>query len=414
MKKFTYSKAHAITFGKKWQVWLIDFLLFILLGVGLSFASVNINKSLPIYTETSNNVNSKIEELNAINKEAKLLGENSEGRNLSIEEMYEEWAKRSILLSYENNQEYFKANGYENIPQNDEMEGLSALDIDHDYLGYFYIKYLPNLDGEFNQPSYGDLSPEEYYHDVFVSINSEISSFSFLNNYPILNPGSAIELYRYVVLEERTDNNSGQQVNNEVAAVFTNTLNHSSQIMSSLTFFAEPYSEYLTSYQELINFLNIDYFLAYTVSFLILYVLIPLIFRDGRTLARLMLKVVVADNEDKKLSFLRLVSRWILEFILNYFVVFIFAILVTGTNAIVLPIFYLGSFGVSMFAFITISFVFFIADILTSLIRSDKRDLIELITRSTSLDGKVLESFGDEYLSNKNEEEVSVIDSLTK
>ena len=100
--------------------------------------------------------------------------------------MYEGWAKRSILLSYENNREYFKANGYENISQNDELEGLSALDINHDYLGYFYIKYLPNLDGEFNQPSYGDLSPEEYYHDVFISINSEISSFSFLNNYPIL------------------------------------------------------------------------------------------------------------------------------------------------------------------------------------------------------------------------------------
>ena len=89
MKKFTYNKAHAITFGKKWQVWPIDLLLFILLGVGLSFAAVNINKSLSIYTETSNIVNSKIEELNKINKEAKLLGENSEGRNLSIEEMFE-------------------------------------------------------------------------------------------------------------------------------------------------------------------------------------------------------------------------------------------------------------------------------------------------------------------------------------
>ena len=129
MKKFTYNKVHAITFGKKWQVWPIDLLLFILLGVGLSFAAVNINKSLSIYTETSNIVNSKIEELNAINKEAKLLGENSEGRNLSIEEMYEEWAKRSILLSYENNQEYFKANGYGNVPQNDDMEGLSPLDV---------------------------------------------------------------------------------------------------------------------------------------------------------------------------------------------------------------------------------------------------------------------------------------------
>ena len=154
MKKFTYNKVHAITFGKKWQVWPIDLLLFILLGVGLSFAAVNINKSLSIYTETSNIVNSKIEELNAINKEAKLLGENSEGRNLSIEEMYEEWAKRSILLSYENNQEYFKANGYGNVPQNDDMEGLSALDVERDYLGYFYIEYLPNLDGEFNQPSW--------------------------------------------------------------------------------------------------------------------------------------------------------------------------------------------------------------------------------------------------------------------
>ena len=85
--------------------------------------------------------------------------------------MYEEWAKRSILLSYENNQEYFKANGYGNVPQNDDMEGLSALDVEHDCLASFYIEYLLNLDGEFNQPSYGMLSPEEYYHKTGVEKN---------------------------------------------------------------------------------------------------------------------------------------------------------------------------------------------------------------------------------------------------
>ena len=53
--------------------------------------------------------------------------------------MYEEWAKRSILLSYENNQEYFKANGYGSVPQNDDMEGLSALDAEHDYLAFFIL-----------------------------------------------------------------------------------------------------------------------------------------------------------------------------------------------------------------------------------------------------------------------------------
>ena len=89
--------------------------------------------------------------------------------------MYEEWAKRSILLSYENNQEYFKANGYGNVPQNDDKEGLSVLDVEHDYLGYFYIEYLSYLDGEFNQPSYGTLSPEEYYQKASVEKNQLLS-----------------------------------------------------------------------------------------------------------------------------------------------------------------------------------------------------------------------------------------------
>ena len=89
--------------------------------------------------------------------------------------MYEEWAKSSSLLSYENNQEYFKANGYGNVPQNDDMEGLRALDVEHDYLASFYIEYLPNLDGEFNQPSYGMLSPEEYYRKASVEKNRLLS-----------------------------------------------------------------------------------------------------------------------------------------------------------------------------------------------------------------------------------------------
>ena len=89
--------------------------------------------------------------------------------------MYEEWAKKSILLSYENDQEYFMVNGYGNVPQNDDMEGLSALDVEHDYLASFYIEYLPNLDGGFNQPSYGMLSPEEYYHKASVEKNRLLS-----------------------------------------------------------------------------------------------------------------------------------------------------------------------------------------------------------------------------------------------
>ena len=55
------------------------------------------------------------------------------------------------------------------------MEGLNALHVEHDYLGYFYIEYLPNLDGEFNQPSYGMLSPEEYCHKESVEKNQLLS-----------------------------------------------------------------------------------------------------------------------------------------------------------------------------------------------------------------------------------------------
>ena len=73
-----------------------------------------------------------------------------------------------------------RANGYGNVPQNDDMEGLSALDVERDYLGYFYIGYLPNLDGEFNQPSYGILSPEEYYRKESVEKNR---LFSYIKYY---------------------------------------------------------------------------------------------------------------------------------------------------------------------------------------------------------------------------------------
>lgn len=34
---------------------------------------------------------------------------------------------------------------------------------------------MPNLDGEFNQPSYGMLSPEEYYHKASVEKNRLLS-----------------------------------------------------------------------------------------------------------------------------------------------------------------------------------------------------------------------------------------------
>lgn len=143
MKRYFCDSRYKIGFGKKWEAWLIDLLVLLVLGTALSFASVKINKTLPIYIETINTVNSKIEELNNLNKEANLLDFNEDGSQMSMEEMYEFWAKRSIKLSYENNKEYFKIIGYGNIEENEKMKDVETLSVDNDYPSYFYIKYLP-------------------------------------------------------------------------------------------------------------------------------------------------------------------------------------------------------------------------------------------------------------------------------
>ena len=57
MKRYFYDSRYKIGFGKNWEAWLIGLLLLLVLGTAISFASVIINKTLPIYIETSNTVN---------------------------------------------------------------------------------------------------------------------------------------------------------------------------------------------------------------------------------------------------------------------------------------------------------------------------------------------------------------------
>lgn len=72
--------------------------------------------------------------------------------------------------------------------------------------------------------------------------------------------------------------------------------------MSELAFFKEPYEEYTKNYQSLINQLNFDYFIAYSISYVILYVAIPLMLGNGKTLGRLLLKIVVSNKDDKHIT----------------------------------------------------------------------------------------------------------------
>src|SRR5574344_1640323 len=198
MKKFIFNKDKYATFSKKISSFCIDFIIVLIFGCLFAYGSVNINKSLDSYKESANLVDKKISLLNQYTFEAKLSDIDSEGNIVSTNDMYKKYAISHILLSYDNNIEYFAANGINNLHENSNIKDkYVSISVNTDSLAYFYCVYLPNLTGEVNQPDYKGLTPYEYYKNIIKDNTNDYSMFDFADEYPTLKPEFAVGLYSY-------------------------------------------------------------------------------------------------------------------------------------------------------------------------------------------------------------------------
>ncbi len=348
MRKFIICKDETIGLQKRASAWLIDFILIIILGIFFLNITIPLSEKTNAYKNANSIIDEKINIMSDLACEAKLIIKDEEDNILDDEMMYKQYAIGHILLSYDLNKEYFNENGIVDLENNelikDKYEKITPL---NDPLAYFYYEYLVNNVSDIN---YEGLSKEDYFKKVLLDNNLDLSIFDMTYSYPSLKKEIAISLYTYIILEEKIDNTEGNKNNTILVDIFTNTYKANRTLFESLDIYQAEYLIYQENYQILVNKMNINYIISYSLSFIIIYILIPLLMKEKITIGYRFNKLFVDNNLKSK------IIRKVFDYVINYSSIFIIAMFVSGTNALILPLFNIGT--------LCLGHIFFIISIL--------------------------------------------------
>lgn len=384
MKKYEYSSDALITSNKNFKVYFINFIFMLFIGIILTFVMSFYGSNSTYYNENNDIVNIQVEKMLSLTNEAHLSEVDKKGNVLSLNEMYKKYAIGHILLSYELNEEKFNEKGIDDIV----VEGYSKITIESDYLANLYYNYLPSL---YDNPiDYKGMSGSSYFKKVISEINNDVSMYNLEEEYPSIKVEFAIELYKFIVLEEKMDNKEGLDANTLFADIFTKTFEYNSNVFQKLDFYIAEYNIYSEAYQNLVNYINIIYFGCYFVSFLIVFVFVPFVNRKHVPVGELLSRIVICDYYEEKAKGWQYLIRTLISFILYLPVLFIVCFLLGGTKAIYSVLFSIGSIHVNMLSFILIASIIIIINFAVCSIKKDKRSLVDVLSNTMCLNEEEL------------------------
>ena len=278
--------------------------------------------------------------------EAKLLKEEN-GKILNENEMFQRFVYKEVLLSFNENKDYFLTNDISSInnPYQVEMSSPS-----NNELIYFYVTYAKDN----NLIDYKGMDPLDYYIDVIGSSNSILSYYEINeSNFPVLKPSLALSYYKEI------ENNKREELQS-FYSFYDSIFQSSSKILMNEEKYKMHYEIYEDAYYKSISYLAVGVLIAHLVSYLIIYLIFPLfVFKYNMTLGRRIFKIVTFKDNDDISIYMKLVISLVF-FFLSYFSIFFSFGFFFGLNFINAPLFTLFNLNISNSLFALISLLIFV------------------------------------------------------
>lgn len=329
---------------------LIDFAIMCILEFAIFLGVIfQIIKIIPAYTTADAKREYEMNILYDMSAEAKLIVKKDDGTICKENEMFYRYVYKEILLSYNENRLDFINDGINEI---DNPYGVSPSSKDENELIYFFTQYAY----ERNLLDYEGLEPLEYF---VTKIGSSFNLDKFFiidetyQDIPVLKSSVAITYYK-----ELKDNKINEL--NDLYEYYVGVFKKASILVMDQPEYKEHYKIYEDAYFSSISYIAGGILLSHTVSYLIVYLIIPLFaFGYGSTIGRRILKIVIVDGE-KEISKAKIVLNAMLYYLQSYFSVFISFGLFFGLNMLNAPLFIAGSLQINNSLFSIISLILFI------------------------------------------------------
>ncbi len=338
----------------------LDYFLLLILSVFL-FLLVN------LITENFEGVKNKQKEMSSVQDEMislvreSKLGEYVDGAYLDNDELAARYVYRLVYRS-------LLENGVEEENISSSITSIyKPIDKESDNLFYYYVDFKAS-----NINSYSSKDNEEcgeaYYFDI---LSKDLTiSFDIVDGYPLLKKEEASNIQNYVL-------NSSYEPGKKAFSALKDR--YEALLESSINEFESEYLPFVSkmeTHEALKNSLyavrRAEIFISYALGSAVYYLLFPLLFKNGRSIAYKAMNIAYCRKDGKEANFANVLVRFFVLFIEFSSIMALMPFISYGSSAIDLV--YLPFLGdVSLLMVAIFSFVFMLCSFLSTFIDKERK-----------------------------------------
>ena len=375
-----YGQGQVCKVGRKFASYVLDLLTSLIVGVLLFWtaeAIMNSTSMMKGYQKTISSTYSEV--IDIVEKSG--ISEADENENLVKQDtIVTNYIRGAVLHS-------LKANGVTNISE-DTYKDYTEIDEKNDKAYYYFVTFKKD-----NLSDYETAGKENYgwkYYTEKLANGSDEACFDIdasNESYPLIKLDVATKIDNYF---RDSSYSSGSSCYNSVYQCYSNVVTLG---MDDLQKNYTPYIQKLTGYQSNLkkyySIKEIELFITYCLSVFVVYALMPLIFKNGQTLAMKILKIGATDKRGMNLSWYQYLIKFVINLIEYMLVIAVVAFAYYGVDALDI----IGNafiWNISLLSLAAFSIVFVVLSfILTFCLRNTKQSISEYLSGEVVHDSDV-------------------------
>lgn len=295
---------NSLSRGKKFHVALFDFLLMIICCAILFAAFLLFFRGSDQYEQMQRTISSAEAELAEVCTKTKLtsLETSEDGATLlSMEHIADEYVLGQVYASYI----------LRDDPQ--QMDTLFAdateMTVENDPCYYYITQYRTNHKA--NYANFSEEITEEYYLKATQSLGGIYNG----ENYPVLTPEAADAVFAYLK-GDSDDTRTHDRIKNMYLTMLQELV---SDFMENCSAYKSAQQKYEQANLNMYSYYVYALLIAYCLSMVIFYLVIPLCFKDGRTVFMRLFRLRCLDVEKNDVGAGQVVIRFVCQLLLYLF-----------------------------------------------------------------------------------------------
>lgn len=298
--------------SKKFSVYLLDFFTCFILTLIFFFIGESINISLPYYQQQVDNINLMQDDLTNLVVESKLSYLKEDKHLAQTEDVSKDYIIKKTYIVID-----------EDKRNNDIFKNVKD---DEDNLYFYYQTYITS-----HQNEYSDFSKlinvDQYIDKLYKGVKNEENNIFTDETCQYFTKETADRVYDYLVNNNSNYLSIYQIVYDTYLTILEDTINQYMELFNPYVNLVNQYNNEIDSYYQIKIFILL---ICYFISINIIYLLIPCIFKDGRTLFMKLFNLKAITVENEKVTWPFILIKTLCLLIIYMFMVSLVALIVLG------------------------------------------------------------------------------------